>query len=184
MGSWRGPYGPVEWRGTTYGLKVHEFRKIVELPRRADARFELALAIDDADGRDRRLLTENRWHILDPNGVAGTPDAFRTFVQESGAEFSVAQGVYVGTRSGWFSDRTARYLASGRPALVQDTGLEPSVPVGEGLVVFRTLEEAVAGVGEISRNYGVHASAARSFAETYLDSDKVLEDLLVRAGVA
>ena len=90
--------------------------------------------------------------------MAGDPDAFRAYVQGSGAEFSVAQGIYVETSSGWFSDRTTRYLASGRPVLVQDTGFSRTLPVGEGLVAFRTLDEAVAGAAEIA---GATASTAR-----------------------
>ena len=99
-------------------------------------------------------------------------------MQGSGAEFSVAQGIYVETRSGWFSDRTTRYLASGRPALVQDTGFSHTLPVGDGLVAFRTPDEAVAGAGRIAADYDRHARAARRLAEEHLDSDRVLGSVL------
>ena len=105
-------------------------------------------------------------------------------MQGSGAEFSVAQGVYVDTSSGWFSDRTAGYLASGKPALVQDTGLAGNYAVGEGLVSFRTLEEAIAGAERIGADYQAHSQAARALAERHFDSDKVLADFLSRAGVS
>ena len=121
---------------------------------------------------------------MDPKAAASEPDAFRRYVQGSGAEFSVAQGVYVETVSGWFSDRTVRYLASGKPALVQDTGFGRSYPVGEGLVAFRTLEEAIAGAERIGRDYEEHCRAARTLAEEYFDADKVLGRFVEEAGVA
>src|SRR5438445_9213451 len=94
---------------------------------------------------DRDALHQQEWRLNDPAAVSHDPESFRRYVQASAAEFSVAQGIYVETNSGWFSDRTVRYLASGKPALVQDTGFRQHYPVGEGLVPFRTLDEAVAG---------------------------------------
>jgi hypothetical protein len=120
---------------------------------------------------------------VNPRSVASSPDAFRRYVQNSGAEFSVAQGIYVDTKSGWFSDRTVCYLASGKPVLVQDTGFSRSYPVGEGLMAFRTLEEAVAGVENIMSDYDKHCHAARALAEEYFDSDKVLGQLIEEVGV-
>ena len=99
----------------------------------------------------RSAITDGTSSI--PAVVASGPVAFRQYVQASGAEFSVAQGIYVETQSGWFSDRTVRYLASGKPALVQDTGFSRNYPVGEGLVAFRTMDEAVAGAERIARDY-------------------------------
>jgi hypothetical protein len=183
IASWRGPYGPAQYAGTTYGLKAHEFRKFIELPRRVNQRFEIALDIDPADERDMVALRGHGWNVIDPRVVASGPVAFRQYVQASGAEFSVAQGVYVETQSGWFSDRTVRYLASGRPVLVQDTGVSRNYPVGEGLVAFRTMEEAVAGAERIARDYAEHARAARAIAEAYFDSDRVLGRLLEETGL-
>jgi hypothetical protein len=130
------------------------------------------------------LLRDHGWRVVDPTEVAPDPSAFRRYIQTSGAEFSVAQGIYVETGSGWFSDRTVRYLASGKPALVQDTGFSRNYPVGEGLLAFRTLEEARAGVEQIQRDYAGHCRAARALAETYFDSGKVLGRLLEEIGVA
>jgi hypothetical protein len=104
-------------------------------------------------------------------------------VQSSSGEFSVAQEVYVATRSGWFSDRTVRYLASGRPALVQDTGFSRHLPVGAGLVAFSGMEEAVVGAKSIDADYAEHAAAARDIAERYFDSNVVLPRFLEQAGV-
>jgi hypothetical protein len=184
IGSWRGPFGPVSYGGRTFGLKVHEFRKFIELPRRAQCAFELALDIDPADAADLAALREHGWHIVDPTEVVPDPAAFRQYLQRSGAEFSVAKGIYVETNSGWFSDRTARYLASGKPALVQDTGFGRHIPAGEGLVAFRTLEEAAAGAQRIAGAYDSHCRAARQLAEDYFDSDKILGRLLDEVGVA
>jgi hypothetical protein len=184
VASWRGPYGPVQHRGRTYGLKVHEFRKFVELPELTQRAFEIALDIHPTEEKDLNLLRHHGWQIVDPKVVAPDPVAFRRYVQTSGAEFSVAQGIYVETESGWFSDRTVRYLASGKPALVQDTGFSDNYPVGDGLVAFRTLPQAVAGVERIARDYDMHCHAARTLAETYFDADKVLGRLVDEVGIA
>jgi hypothetical protein len=179
VGAWRGAFGPVEHGGHTYGLKVHEFRKIIELPRRVpDAQFEIALDIHPGDAKDRDALLANGWRLTNPREAAPGPLEFRRYVQRSGAEFSVAQGVYVDTDSGWFSDRTVRYLASGKPALVQDTGFSRNYPVGEGLVPFRTLSEAAAGARRINAEYDRHSTVARALAEERFDSDKVLAHFL------
>jgi hypothetical protein len=184
VATWRGSYGPVEYGGKIFGLKVHEFRKFIELPERVPHAFELALDIHPAEEKDLDLLDRHGWRLVDPKAAVPDPGAFRRYVQGSGAEFSVAQGVYVETASGWFSDRTVRYLASGKPALVQDTGFGRNYPVGEGLVAFRTPGEAVAGARRIGRDYEEHCRAARALAEEYFDSDIVLGRFVEEAGVA
>lgn len=184
VGSWRGPYGPVEHAGRTFGLKVHEFRRFAALPTVTGEPFEAALDIHPADERDRSMLEECGWRISDPRVAAGTPERFRAFVERSFAELSVAQGVYVETRSGWFSDRSTRYLAAGRPVLVQDTGLPETLPVGEGLLTFRTLEDAAMCVELVASDAERHAKAARALAEELFDSDRVLGELLEDAGVS
>jgi hypothetical protein len=183
VGTWRGPFGPVEHRGRTYGLKVHEFRKLIGLPRRSPHRFEIALDIHPDDETDLTALRENGWRIVAPREVAADPDTFRAYVQASGAEFSVAQGVYVDTRCGWFSDRTTRYLASGKPALVQDTGFGAWLTPGEGVVTFRTTEEAADGAADIVARYPTHSAAARRIAEDHFDSDGVLGRFCEEAGI-
>jgi hypothetical protein len=109
---------------------------------------------------------------------------FRRYVQGSGSEFSVAQGIYVETKSGWFSDRSVKYLASGKPVLVQDTGLARNYPVGEGLVTFSSPDEALAGASDIVGGYERHSKAARALAEDFFDSDLVLTRLLDEAGMS
>jgi hypothetical protein len=178
IASWRGAYGSVYVGEKAYGLKVHEFRNFVALPQRSPHIFEIALQIYPGDNKDLELLHRYGWQIVEPKTVASSPLAFRQYVQQSAAEFSVAQGIYVDTNSGWFSDRTVRYLASGKPALIQDTGFSRNYPAGEGLVPFRTLQEAITGAEALMLDYERHARAARTLAETYFDSDKVLARLL------
>ena len=184
IATWRGGYGPITFAGRQYQLKVHEFRKLRDLPRRSAHQFEIALNIDPADAVDRQALLDAGWTLVDPRAVAGDPRAFRNYVQGSSAEFSCAQGIYVETQSGWFSDRSVRYLASGKPVLVQETGLTGHYSTGAGLLIFRTLDEAAAGADEIAANYARHSAAARAVAERYFDARKVLPEFLEHAGVA
>jgi hypothetical protein len=181
--SWRGLFGPIEYEGRTYGLRVHELRRFAELPRRTSASFELALDIDDADIADRRRLQEEGWTLVDPRAAAGDPWRYRTYVQNSSAELMIAKNLYVDTRSGWFSDRSSCYLASGRPVLAQDTGIRDLLPCGEGLVTFSTLDEAAAGAEEIVGGYERHSRAARELAEQHLATGRVLPQLLDALGV-
>jgi hypothetical protein len=183
VASWRGPYGPVTFEGKTYGLKAHEFRKFLTVPQRITQTVEIALDIHPADARDRDALERHAWRVVDPKSVASDPSAFRQYVQESGGELSAAQGIYVETESGWFSDRTVRYLASGKPALVQDTGFSRSIPVGNGLLAFGNVEEVVAGASSIAADYARHSQAARALAESYFDSNRVLGRLCDEIGI-
>jgi hypothetical protein len=184
IATWRGPYGPLEYKGKTYGLRVHEFRKFAELPRLSSRPFQLALDIHPAEIDDLALLEANGWSLVDPKVVAGDPWSYQAYIQDSKAEFMIAKNLYVQTRSGWFSDRSICYLASGKPVLAQDTGLERHYPTGEGLLTFATPEEAVFGVEEVSRDTPRHARAARALAEEFFNSDKVLSRLLAELGVA
>jgi hypothetical protein len=182
VASWRGAYGPVQYGGKAYGLKVHEFRRFLEVPRHSGYIFEIALAIHPTDQKDLDALRREGWRVVAPRPLTGTPAEFRRYVQTSSAEFSVAQGIYVTTNSGWFSDRTVRYLASGRPALVQETGFGRHIPVGEGLLSFRTIDEAVEGARRIVCDYRRHCCAARRVAEEYFDATKVIRRLLEEIG--
>ena len=183
VGNWRG-YGSVEHEGVQYGQRVHSMRNFMELPRRSDARFRLALAIHSGERSDLEAIAANGWELVDPVEAAGTPVRYQRFIQGSGAELGIAKSGYVLARSGWFSDRSACYLASGRPVLAQETGFSRFLPVGEGLLSFETVDDAVAGVESIRSDYGRHARRARQLAEELLDSDRVLSALLDRLGKA
>jgi hypothetical protein len=183
VASWRGPFGPIEYQGRTYGLRVHEFRRFLPLPRLTGATFEVALDVDPADERELNSLAQHGWTLVDPRAVARDPDAYRAFIQSSGAELMVAKNIYVDTRSGWFSDRSACYLASGKPVLAQDTGFERVLPGGEGLLSFATLEQAAAAVERVAAQPERHARAARAIAEEHLASERVLGRLIAELGV-
>jgi hypothetical protein len=178
IASWRGAYGPISYRGTTYGLRAHEFRKFARLPDLAARRFEVALDISSADAKDVELLCGNGWSIVEPMAAAGDPWRYRDYIRRSAAELMIAKGMYVHTHSGWFSDRSICYLASGRPVLAQDTGFSETVPTGEGLLAFETVEQAADAARAVARDYPRHASAARRLAETYFDSSNVLGTLI------
>ncbi len=184
IASWRGAYAPVEFQGQTYGLRVHQFLQFVRLPGLTGRPFELALAIDPTETRDLALLSTKGWSLVDPKIIAGDPLSYQTYIGRSLAEFSVAKDIYVRTRGGWISDRSLCYLASGKPVLAQETGFSRHYPTGEGLITYSTLDEAVAGVEEITRHPDRHGRAARALAEEYFDSDKVLPRLLHKLGLA
>jgi hypothetical protein len=183
IGTWRGAYGPVEYRGRTYGQRVHEFRRFMVLPLLTGTTFELAFDIHPSERADLVSLAASGWSLSDPKAVAGDPWSYRAFIQGSRAEFMVAKGMYVGTQSGWFSDRSICYLASGKPVVAQDTGIRELLPMGEGILPFTSLEEACSAIGEIKDDYQRHGRAARKLAEEYFDSDRVLGDLLSALGV-
>lgn len=178
IASWRGAYGPVEYEGHAYGLRVQQFRRFADLPRHTSATFELALDIDPWDADDRSRLVDGGWSLLPPARVAATVDGYRRWIQGSDAELLVAKGMYVDSRSGWVSERSLCYLASGRPVVAQDTGFGDRYPVGEGLLAFSTLDEAVAAVEAVRADPRGHADAARALAEEHFDSDRVLTTLL------
>jgi hypothetical protein len=181
VGHWRA-YGSIEHQGVFYGQKAHSLRRFMELPGMTSAKFMLALAIHLDETNDLALLHSNSWGLLDPGQVAGTPQSYREFIQGSRAEFGLAKSGYVVSRCGWFSDRSACYLASGRPVLAQDTGFGRFLPAGTGLLAFDTVDEALAGIEAIRTSYDVHARAARTLAEEYFDSDRVLNRLLQSIG--
>ena len=178
VSSWRGAFDPIEYEGKTYGLRAHEFRRFAELPRRTSASFEVALDIDDADEVDRDRLTGKGWELVDPRAAAGDPWRYRRYVQGSAAELMIAKNLYVEARSGWFSDRSACYLASARPVLAQNTGLEEVLPSGEGLVLFSSPDEAAQAAEEIAGNLERHSRAAREIAQEHLAAERVLGRLL------
>jgi hypothetical protein len=184
IGAWRGPYAAVDFDGRRYGLRVHEFRRFAALPTLVDVGFEVALDIHEDEVADLSLLRTNGWRLSAPEAVAPDLRSYRAFIAGSAAELMVAKGMYVESGSGWFSDRSACYLASGRPVLAQDTGLHGHYPAGAGLVTFSTLDEARDGAASISADYPAHAEAARLLAEEYFDSDRVLGDLIEKLAVA
>ena len=179
VANWRG-YGSIEHEGVFYGQKAHSLRQLIDLPGRTSEHLLLALAIHADETPDLEALDAHHWHLVDPADVTATPAAYHDFVQGSKAELGIAKSGYVASRCGWFSDRSACYLASGRPVVAQDTGFGRHLPTGEGLLSFSTTAEAAAALDEIGRNYDRHRRAARALAEEHFDSDRVLTGLLER----
>jgi Glycosyl transferases group 1 len=173
-------YGSIHRDGVHYGQKVHSLRRLIDLPRRAHQRLVLAMHLHADERRDITALAEGGWEIADPTIVAATPDVYRRFIQGSRAEIGITKSGYVVSRCGWFSDRSACYLASGRPVLAEETGFSQFLPTGEGLFAFSDVDGAVAAIQELHRDYARHSRAARAVAEEYLDSDRVLATLLER----
>jgi len=177
VANWRG-YGSIEHAGVHYGQKVHSLRRLIDLPTRVKDRFVLALAIHPHETADLERLSNHHWELVDPESVVATPVTYQAFVSGSWAEIGVAKSGYVVSRCGWFSDRSACYLASGRPVIAQDTGFSRWLPTGQGLLCFDTIEQAQAAIEDLHGAYTRHAQAARGLAEEWLDSDKVLATLL------
>lgn len=172
---WRG-FREVTYSGTTYGQKDREFPRFLDLPRRTAQPFRIALS-----GAPPEKLTPYGWEVV-PGGLSSrTAGSYRAFIRESRAEFGVAKHGYVKTRGGWFSDRSVCYLASGRPVLVQDTGLGDWLPTGEGVVTFRDISEALVGIDRINSGYETQRQAARQLAEEFFSTERVLPELLAAA---
>jgi hypothetical protein len=181
IGAWR-DYGYLEFDGRVLGPKVEEFEAFLDLPSQAAETLELVLAID-RDDPDRQRLLAHGWVLKDPAEV-DTPERYRRYVSGSLGEFSCAKGGYVGTRSGWFSDRSACYLAAGRPVVLQATGFEDVLPTGLGAIAVRSPEEAADALAEVRGNYAAHAAAARELACEYFDATRLLGDALDLSGIA
>ncbi len=172
----------IEWRGDKYlWSKSLEFLKFVEAPARSGETFELATDIKDADTRER--LSAQGWRFTSPDQMSIDHDLYRRYVQDSKGEFTVAKDQYVRLRTGWFSDRTACYLAAGRPAITQETGFTRHYGENRGLFAFSTLDEIPEAVRAINADYPAHCRAAYEVAAEYFEATKVLASLLDRAGV-
>jgi hypothetical protein len=178
VGDWRS-YGYLEFAGQILGPKAEEFRKFIALPLVTGETIELTLNIDSADP-DREVLQRHGWRLENP-AVVSTPDRYREYVMGSVGEFSCVKGGYAGTHCGWFSDRSACYLAAGRPVVLQATGFEDLLPTGKGLFAVKTVEEAAEAVKAIRRDYAMHAAAARAIAREHFDSDRVVGRMLREA---
>jgi hypothetical protein len=169
-------YAPVEYAGRRYGMKSASFDPYVEIPRLTGSRFELAFG---SRLRPSRLVRRG-WHLREPFALTADPWTYQQFVQSSKAEFSVAKQGYVEGRTGWFSERSAGYLASGRPVVVEETGFSEEIGAVEGIVPFSSLEQAVEGVNRINMDYARLCRSARAAAELF-DARTVLASLLDRA---
>jgi hypothetical protein len=176
-------YAPIEWEGKRYGQKDLEFDKFKLLPQQTPQHLEMAMGQGVGAKRPTEELRALGWTILEAGEVLPDHKSYHEFLRTSKAEWSVAKHGYVAARTGWFSCRTACYLALGRPAVVQETGWSEYLPSGEGVIAFSTMEEAVAAIADINDHYAEHQAAARALAEQYFEAKKVCADLLAQAGI-
>lgn len=175
--SWRNTWEPMIDGKRTYGNKELEFPRVVDIPLSVDAHFEVAVG-EHAPVESWR---SSGWLVLDSVEVSVTLDRYRLYIERSRGEFSVAKNVYVATRSGWSSCRSACYLAAGRPVVVQDTGFSEIIPTGEGLHAFSDAAGAIAALELVEADYERHVTAAREIAREYFATDIVLGDLIAVA---
>lgn len=174
-------YGkPVEHEGQVYGSKEPEFLRVERLPAEVDVPLEVAVG---GIGAPIERWRDLGWRVVDSTDVSTTLDRYRTYVEASRGEFSVAKNVYVATQTGWFSCRSVCYLAAGRPAVLQDTGFSRWLATGDGLLAFSDAGEAASQIREVERRYDEHRVAARELAAEHFGSDVVLSELVDRAGV-
>lgn len=171
-------YAAREYGGVRYGMKGASFAPYLDLPRRSGQRFELALGSATAP---RVLLRRHGWSVRNPLRPTRDPWSYQRYLQRSRAEFSVAKHGYVAARSGWFSERSAAYLASGRPVVVQDTGFRAWLRADMGILPFSSPDEALAAIEAVERDYAAQCRAARAVAEQYFDARQVLPALLAQA---
>lgn len=168
-------YERRQYRGVTYGMKAESFEPLMRLPERVEVPLQLAIGSANAPKAE---LEAHGWLLRDPLEVTRDPWTYQQFIRESRAEFSAAKHGYVISRSGWFSERSACYLASGRPVVVEDTGFGSLIPTGQGLFAFSDAEGAADAIQTVIADYSSHCSAARGLAEACFDSDTVLGELL------
>lgn len=172
----------ITFRGERYSWSKHvTFTRFLDLPRRTNQRFELAVEI--AKQEHRTLLETHGWEIMDPVSKSWDPDVYQEYLYASRGEFSVSKDLVVRTRCGWFSDRSVCYLAAGKPVICQDTGFGRNIPTGRGLFAFDTLEEAVDAVEKVNRDYALHCKAAWEIAQEFFDASKLLSAILKHAGL-
>jgi hypothetical protein len=182
VGNWEQKGKDIEWQGERYAWsKHHEFLKFLDLPRWSGQRFELALS--GVNAAALRLLRGHGWRIVDALGLSKEIAPYREYIRASRGEFTVAKDQNIRLRSGWFSDRSACYLAAGRPVITQDTGFGNVLPTGWGLFAFRTKEDILAAFDAIAGHYEGHCQAAREIAAEYFAAEKVVGDMMERAGV-
>jgi len=155
--------------------------KLIDLPRRTRQPLELALCKGDAEAIEQ--LTSYGWRIVDALAMSKDISPYREYILGSAGEFTVAKDQYIRPRSGWFSDRSACYLAAGKPVITQDTGFGNILPTGRGLFPFRTTDQILDALEEIKADYGAHARAAQEIAREYFGADCVLGSLLERTGL-
>jgi len=185
IAKWRQPGKDIEWNGERYSWSKHvEFLKFIDLPRRSEQEFELALAWEDEKDEEAiPQLTAHGWRVIDAISLSLNIAPYRKYILGSRGEFTVAKDQNVRLRSGWFSDRSACYLAAGKPVVTQDTAFGNILPVGQGLFAFRNMEDILTAIDTIQSDYARQCRAAREIAEEYFAAENVLRSVMKRAGL-
>ena len=171
-------YAPKEFEGQTYGQKDLEFARFTGLPSLTEEKFVLAMGQGIGQKRPTEALVEQGWTIIEPDVHIPDYASYHDFLTNSKGEWSIAKNGYVRSESGWFSCRSACYLAAGKPVVVQDTGWTAHLPSGDGVLAFTTPDEAAAALAKVSSDYDHHCRAARAYAEEHFDAEKVCAQLL------
>jgi hypothetical protein len=175
-------YNDVTYQGNTYGQKDVEFLRFLHLPRMVSPTIlEIAANVGKTRHTPYEQILDNGWKIVNPSEVCPDLDSYRRYIESSKGEWSIAKNAYVAGKTGWFSCRSACYLAAGKPVILQDTGFSSVLPTGKGLMPFTTIEEAVEAFHKVEDNYDLHSKVAREVAEEYFNSDRVLVDLIENA---
>ena len=172
-------YAPKDFQVKKYGQKDIEFERFLDLPQISDEKFVLAMGQGVGNKRPTSMLESKGWHIIEPDTHLPDYTTYHDFLSHSKGEWSIAKHGYVTSRSGWFSCRSACYLAAGKPVVVQDTGWSDHLPSGDGAIAFNNPEEAANALDLINKNYHHHSAAARAYAETHFDAARVCEDLIL-----
>ncbi len=178
VGRWDATGRDVTFEGEVFGWRKRtEWFRFLDLPRATGQRFRVAMDVASRPDDHARLVAAG-WEVVDPLEVSRDPHVYRSFIRRSRGEFTVAKDINVRLRSGWFSDRSACYLAAGRPVVNQNTGFDEHLPTGAGLFAFHTPEEAVAAFAAIAADYPRHAAAARALAVAHFAPVRVLASLV------
>jgi hypothetical protein len=179
--TWHNKGKNIDWRGDTwYWTKDREFEKFLELPKRRPVKFELAVTVDE---KVKALLNDHGWQQVSSIEMSRDTERYRAYIQQSRGEFTVARDQYTRPNTGWFSDRSACYLAAGRPVITQETGFSKFLPTGKGLFGFKTREDILRAVDAIESDYEGNCRAAREIAAEYFATEKVVGSLMERAGL-
>ena len=179
--TWHNKGKNIEYRGETwYWTKDREFEKFLDLPKKRSLSFQLAATVEEPV---KKLLHARGWTQVDSTGISSDFNTYRDYIQSARGEFTVARDQYVRPNTGWFSDRSACYLAAGRPVITQETGFSKFLPSGKGLFGFKTMDDVLAALDAIESDYPGNCRAALEIAEEYFSAEKVLASLMERAGL-
>lgn len=184
VGNWKQAGRDLEFKRETYfWSKHHEFLKFIDVPKRAAQPIELATGLKNLSEDEVKLLQANNWTLVDAHPLTLSPEPYRDYIRASRGELTVAKDLNVRLKTGWFSERSACYLAAGRPVITQDTGFGSVLPTGRGLFAFNTTEEILTAFDALNSDYEKHSRAAYAIAEEYFKAEKVLERLLSDLGL-